>query len=193
MAPPLDIPKVLGEATGDSGIDITDKPAVIQEGGGPIPDVVPRPTPPPIGGGVPTGGTPDAPGAGLPGRVLKMHSLHCHEAEDWSGDEAILSVFVDNLPAPMPVGGKQDMDEGDTWILNGVVPFLEHVRIELKEEDSPDPHDHLGTVNIGTAPVRGAQAKFTQDDADYTLSYDVLEPKELAADQLAKLKSFLGV
>jgi hypothetical protein len=188
MAGPRDHPKVVKIAGNTVGA-VTD--AVTNGGGGEVGSVLddlkgnfdPGLTPPGGGGG----------GSGLPGRVLKVHSLQCHENEDWGSDEAILGIFVDNLPAAMPVGGTKEMGEGDTWILDGVVPFLDHVRVELHEEDWPDGNDHLGTVNIDTRPVRGATAKFTQDDADYTLSYDVLEPKELAADELAKLKSFLGV
>ena len=192
MAEPL-IGKVKGERfDADGTLPKLDGLPTPPDDVGPPGKVVPKIVPPPPG--LPDApATPGAPAATLPGRLLKLHSLKCDETEDWSSDEALLDVFVDNLPVSLPIGRKKEMDEGDNWALNGVVPFLREVRIELHEEDWPDANDHLGTVTIGEGPVRAAQAKFTLDDADYTLFYDVLEPKELAGDDLATLKRFLQI
>jgi hypothetical protein len=187
------IPKVKGEHFPDRLPKVPSIPELPVDKGVtpdvPNPDGVLPDTP-----AVPVGPPPaTSPAASLPGRLLKLHALECDENEDWGSDEALLDVFVDDIPVSLPVGREKEMDEGTTWVLNSIVPFLNSVRIELHEEDWPDGDDHLGTVNIGVGPVRGARGRFTLDEADYTLFYDVLEPKELAADELGVLKQFLGI
>lgn len=101
---------------------------------------------------------------------LILIRLDCKEQEDWTGDDAIR----------IEVNGQKvwtgSMDTNEQKSLNDkAVPFQNQAVIKLWEEDWPDGDDHLGTVTVteeGTVAAARA-ARFTLDDADYTLWYTV--------------------
>ncbi|MFN8495853.1 MAG: hypothetical protein U0350_50135 [Caldilineaceae bacterium] len=106
--------------------------------------------------------------------TLFIKSLTCNETEDLTGsDECLLEVFTDDGRKPY----RQDMNNGDVWDINDQFPFTTRAKIRLWDLDLghwPDYHDLLGTAIIRVDPVVNATATFTQDGADYELTYDVL-------------------
>ena len=104
---------------------------------------------------------------------LYIKTLTCNETEDVTGpDECRLDVYSETGRRSY----RKDMNNGDVWDINDEVPFRERVKVQLWDIDLgrwPDPHDRLGTVNIRATPVENATASFTDDGADYVLTYDV--------------------
>lgn len=106
--------------------------------------------------------------------TLFIKTLTCNETEDWTGhDECMLEVFTN-------AGRKtyrQNMNNGEVWEINDKLPFQSRVKIRLWDLDLgrwPDYHDRLGTVVIRDTLVENSSASFTDDGADYVLTYDVL-------------------
>jgi hypothetical protein len=104
---------------------------------------------------------------------LFMKTLLCNETEDfWGSDECFLEVFTD-------AGRKtyrQDLNNGESMEINDTLPFSNRAKIRLWDLDLgrwPDYHDLLGSVVITATPVQNSSATFTQDGADYVLTYDV--------------------
>jgi len=104
---------------------------------------------------------------------LFIKSLTCNETEDWTGsDECLLEVFTD-------AGRKtysQDMNNGEVWEINDILPFTARARIRLWDLDLgrwPDYHDLLGTVVIRDTPVQNSSATFNLDGANYLITFDV--------------------
>lgn len=102
---------------------------------------------------------------------LRLISLECITTEDAGEDEAYLRVKGTKV-----WGG--DINSGQTADLRGValIPFYRRARIELFDEDWPDADDRLGV----TYAMRNQQGEgeisydFTDDDARYVLTYEVL-------------------
>lgn len=114
--------------------------------------------------------------------TLILESLVCAETEDWWGDEAELHVVCDDDVTSVL---RRDMDEGDTWTLRRVYTFTESCAITLVDEDSPDSDDRLGGVTLRAADVGlHREATFTEDDADYTLTYSLLDLDRVPVDPL---------
>ena len=110
---------------------------------------------------------------------LHLLSLVCNRTEDSGGADEIYLLVRGNK-----VWGTQDMDTSPpsqkTKDLSGVklIPFTDNARLDLYDEDTGwlDDDDHLGTnyayaseVNQGTK-----ERAFTEDEASYLLSYEVL-------------------
>jgi alkaline phosphatase D len=107
----------------------------------------------------------------LSNRKLILHSLYCQKTEDIiGGDECRLDIKIDGHLQQL----RKDMKKGHTWSLNQTLYFNQTVEIDLFDEDSPDPDDLLGqlTVNAGNL-VQNETYKFTEDGANYTLTYTV--------------------
>ncbi len=105
--------------------------------------------------------------------TLILESLHCDTTEDWWSDEAMVIVECDGVVRDaLP----RSMEEDTTWTLRRVYTFATTCTIRLVDEDWPDPNDALGEVTLGEAGAGLHQeATFTQDDADYTLTYSLLD------------------
>ena len=74
--------------------------------------------------------------------LLKLVSLVCHDTEDSTGpDEARLVVNG-------VTRWRRRMNDGHAVSLDDVkpIPFEKRARIDLFDDDSPDPDDHLGTT-----------------------------------------------
>lgn len=104
---------------------------------------------------------------------LKLISLHCTTTEDSTGaDEPYLLVNGNR------VWGSSSLNDGETADLSQVplISFNGTASIKLFDDDSPDGDDNLGTHTANESQAgRGTQTgTFTQDDADYTLTYEVL-------------------
>jgi hypothetical protein len=104
---------------------------------------------------------------------LVLVSLDCRETEDWLGaDEAYLRVHGVTLWGP------QSMNDGDSLDINRTVPFASTAKIRLYDADTGifDNDDFLGEITATASQVnRGEQyASFTQDGANYQLTYKVL-------------------
>jgi hypothetical protein len=104
---------------------------------------------------------------------LVLVSLDCRETEDWLGaDEAYLRVHG------VTVWGPQSMNDGDSLDINRSVPFSSTAKIRLYDADTGifDNDDFLGEVTATASQAnRGEQyASFTQDGANYQLTYRVV-------------------
>jgi hypothetical protein len=113
-----------------------------------------------------------------------LQALVCNEPEDYWGDECRLEIFVDGFLANILTG---DLDEGEEWQLNESHVFESQVRVRLyDEEDWPAADNFLGEVVIRPDPTAHAMGYFTQDEADYELTYSVVEysldPVQVALD-----------
>ena len=114
-------------------------------------------------------------------RTLTLQKLVCQTPEDWlpDGDEAKLVITVDGVVPTVLT--KPGLKAGDTWDIGLPLAFTSNVRVRLYDEDNPglfgvDPDDELGDVTITSALTNSGRARFTQDQADYTLHYTVTDP-----------------
>lgn len=102
--------------------------------------------------------------------TLILIRLDCFAQEDWTFDDDI-DIRVNGTSA-----WRGSMDEGDRKSLGNLsIPFEASVTMQLIEKDWPDGDDNLGMVTVtseGTVAASRA-ARFTQDDANYTLWYSV--------------------
>jgi hypothetical protein len=105
---------------------------------------------------------------------LRLISLYCSTTEDDLGeDEPYLLVNG------VKVWGAENpgLNNGDTADLSAVpvIDFGTRARVELFDEDSPDDDDLLGRFYAGKSQVGQGELeyKFVEDDADYTLTYEV--------------------
>ena len=109
---------------------------------------------------------------------VRLISLTCNITEDSStSDEAYIEVTtlqgtkrVWGGPKGTPIVKHQTIN------LHAEVNFQGFAVVRLLEYDTPDPDDFLGTLLV-TAAEAGQGLKpgrFTEDDADYTLYYEVV-------------------
>jgi hypothetical protein len=104
----------------------------------------------------------------------RLISLVCKTTEDDTGPDEIYL-----LANGLKVWG-QVMNDNDVADLTAVdaIDFKQRVRFDLYDEDvgGPDDDDHLGTfyARSGQAGRGELEYKFREDDADYTLTYEVL-------------------
>jgi hypothetical protein len=104
--------------------------------------------------------------------ILHIRSLKCYETEDWTGaDECRLEIYVDGNKTVL----RHSLNDNETWQVDRQFEFSGSVQIKLYDEDSPDEDDHLGTITLGKDSVQNATGKFTGDDANYSLFYDVFD------------------
>jgi hypothetical protein len=135
-------------------------------------------------------------GSAPPTLYYKMHQvqkltlvkLECSDTEDTTGDdECYLEIWADTLPKSTI---SKDMGEGDIWNINKTDIIFEYlVKLRLMDEDTGflgDDDDFLGEIQV--APVAGNYTgKFTQDGADYTLTYVV---ESITIPELTTIKKF---
>ncbi|MFB7279299.1 hypothetical protein ACWEP8_34845 [Streptomyces hydrogenans] len=106
---------------------------------------------------------------------LRLISLYCSRTEDDNGEDEqrLLVNGVQVWGAESP--GLNDRQTAD---LSAVppIPFGTRARVELLDHDSPDDDDLLGRFYAGAAMLGLGELeyKFTEDDADYTLTYEVV-------------------
>ncbi|WP_158718775.1 hypothetical protein [Streptomyces griseus] len=106
---------------------------------------------------------------------LRLISLYCSKTEDDTGEDEqrLLVNGVQVWGAESP--GLNDRETAD---LSAVPPvlFSTRARVELFDSDSPDDDDLLGRFYAGAAQLGLGELeyKFTEDDADYTLTYEVV-------------------
>jgi hypothetical protein len=105
---------------------------------------------------------------------LRLISLFCSTTEDITGaDEPYLLVNG------VKVWGSESpgLNNGETADLSAVpvIDFNTRARVELFDEDSPDDDDLLGRFYAGKMQLGQGEVeyKFVEDDADYTLTYEV--------------------
>jgi hypothetical protein len=109
-------------------------------------------------------------------KTITLKTMTCYATEDWVGDdECRLKIYTDGSHAETL---ERDMSEGDTWSINKSYQFNNTVEFKLYDEDWPDPDDHLGTQTVTgvTQSIGNATVSFTNDDADYDLSFSASVP-----------------
>lgn len=105
--------------------------------------------------------------------LFRLNRLTCTKTEDCTGaDESKLILYSGIGPIWID---KRDLNNGEHWDVNLQWPFLAwmNLRIELWDEDWPDGDDFLGDGLIPAVVNPAGSIRFTNDDADYTLTYAV--------------------
>lgn len=109
--------------------------------------------------------------------TITLHTLTCFEPEDAviDGDELLLRIFTDGEHVETL---ERDMTVGDTWAIDRTYSFANDIKITLYDDDWPDADDHLGMAQLlgAVLPVPLASFAFTNDDADYALTYTIDVP-----------------
>jgi hypothetical protein len=103
--------------------------------------------------------------------TLKLKKLFCQVPEDPVTDEAFLVVNGQKIWGPAR------MIAGQGRSVNQQINFTNFVDIKLFDEDDIfDSDDYLGTITVtNESKGKGEQAgKFTRDEANYTLYYEVV-------------------
>lgn len=121
---------------------------------------------------------------------LTLKTIYCKSTEDWAGsDECELRIFTDGSGVPLKL--RKDLNDGQTWSLNRTFSFNKTLKIELWDLDSPDSDDLLGTLMITSTTSGGTNIsrRFTRDDADYTVTYDL----KMTAGGSPKIKALLAL
>ncbi|MHC5108979.1 MAG: carboxypeptidase-like regulatory domain-containing protein [Planctomycetota bacterium] len=106
---------------------------------------------------------------------LTLTGIKCFEQEDWTFDDDIEIIVYS--PGRQAVW-RNSMDTGQTRDLGGIeVEFEGTVKIQLLEKDF-EGDDNLGTVTVSdmTTAAQDREARFTGDDANYTVWYRVSNP-----------------
>jgi hypothetical protein len=118
-------------------------------------------------------------------KLALLENLFCTETEDSLGsDECRVEVYAD--------GGYEavlrfDLNDGESRSLNTGVVFDSVLTVKLFDEDGPlpgDDDDALGVVTVAAADVDHATATFTQDGADYTVTYTVTDRSDLTPESM---------
>ncbi len=103
--------------------------------------------------------------------ILQLVGLECIETEGYMTPDAIYFI----------IGGQEwpstrlSMMAGKYKDLEGYadVKFEDEIKVALWDDDTWDPDDFLGSVTIECRPDANGVARFTQDGANYKLSYRV--------------------
>jgi hypothetical protein len=119
-------------------------------------------------------------------KQITLENLHCSSTEDWTGaDECRLEVYNDG---ELHFAYRHDLNDDEDWALNASLLFARTCVLRLFDEDGDfpgDDDDALGVVTIGPDDVAHATARFTGDDADYTITYSVVDRSDLGETDLA--------
>ena len=103
-------------------------------------------------------------------KQITLENLHCTSTEDWTGaDECRLEVYNDG---ELHFAYRKDLNDDENWALNASLLFARTCVLRLFDEDGDfpgDDDDALGVVTIGPEDAAHATARFTGDDADYTI------------------------
>jgi hypothetical protein len=106
-------------------------------------------------------------------RKIILHTLRCDKTEYYFGsDKTLLEVFTDSKPR---VQLRNEMKQGDTWLLGKSYDFNHDAIVKLWHEDnssSVDSYDLIGEFEVGKFKVNLGTAKFAKG-ACYTLTYSV--------------------
>ncbi|GAB2735528.1 hypothetical protein [Streptomyces bullii] len=98
-----------------------------------------------------------------------FNRLHCHKMEDATEDEVQLRAGGQRV---WPAEGDFTIVENTSAWMQVPVISAGDIRVELWEEDWPDPDDFLGDILIPANQQPGAHTgEFTRDEAHYTLHY----------------------
>jgi hypothetical protein len=109
-----------------------------------------------------------------------LENLHCTVTEDTLGDdECRVEIYAD--------GGfegalRGDLNNDEDWALNTSVVFDSNLVVKLFDEDGDfpgDDDDALGIVTIPASDVSHGTGDFTQDEANYRLTYSVSDRSDL--------------
>lgn len=118
-------------------------------------------------------------------KQITLETLSCVEAGDTSGDECRLEVHADG---ELRYAYRKHLDAGETWSLDESMLFSRSCDLRLFDDDVDfpgDDDDALGVVSVSGPPVLHGTATFRQDEADYRLTYRVIERPDITADDLA--------
>lgn len=119
-------------------------------------------------------------------KQITLENLHCTSTEDWTGaDECRLEVYNDG---ELHFAYRKDLNDDENWALNASLLFARTCVLRLFDEDGDfpgDDDDALGVVTIGPEDAAHATARFTGDDADYTITYSVVDRSDLGETDLA--------
>ena len=103
--------------------------------------------------------------------TLRLERLECHRTEDRAGsDEAKLALAIDGQHAST---WRRELDKKECLRLGAKFRFRREATLNLWDEDSLDPDDHLGTVRIPARSAARGVGRFTKDGARYTIHYVV--------------------
>ncbi|MGW3668844.1 hypothetical protein [Streptomyces sp. NPDC005141] len=106
---------------------------------------------------------------------LRLISLFCSKTEDNTGEDEqrLLVNGVQVWGAESP--GLNNTESVDLSAVP-VTTFSVRARVELFDSDSPDDDDLLGRFYAGRMHLDQGELeyKFVEDDADYTLTYEVV-------------------
>lgn len=109
-------------------------------------------------------------------RYLSITTLLCRKTEDITGgDECLLKVYIDDNEKAVLEKDLNDTGEGDLWDLyinNIKLNSDSKVELKLWDKDSPDSDDYLGSVILYNG-IGEHKGYFTNDDANYVLSYNI--------------------
>lgn len=99
--------------------------------------------------------------------LVKFGQLECVKQEDWNGEDDIYITINGKrvYSARIGEGGKHNINQSFRY--KGDV-----ARVRLYESDSADGDDLLGEQ---IPHLGNYEMKFTEDDAYYTLSYELIE------------------
>ncbi|MGH1394822.1 MAG: hypothetical protein ACRAVC_12465 [Trichormus sp.] len=106
-------------------------------------------------------------------RKIILHTLRCDKTEYYFGsDKTLLEVFTDSKPR---VQLRNEMKQGDTWLLGKSYEFNHDAIVKLWHEDKSllvDSYDLIGEFKVSTLNVNLGTAKFAKG-AYYTLTYSI--------------------
>jgi hypothetical protein len=118
-------------------------------------------------------------------KLAQLENLSCTETEDSLGsDECRVEVYADG---GFETALRFDLDDGGSRSLDTGVVFDSVLTVKLFDEDGPlpgDDDDALGVVTVAAADVDHATATFTQDGADYTVTYSVTDRSDLTPQSM---------
>ncbi|WP_414575458.1 hypothetical protein [Anabaena sp. CCY 9402-a] len=106
-------------------------------------------------------------------RKIILHTLRCDKTEYYfGGDKTLLEVFTDGKQR---VQLRNNMKQGDTWLLGKSYEFNHNATVKLWDEDNPsflDIYDLIGELKVGSFNINLGTARFAKA-AYYTLTYSV--------------------
>jgi hypothetical protein len=111
-----------------------------------------------------------------------LENLHCTVTEDTLGsDECRVEIYADG---DFEGALRFDLNNDEDRALETEVVFDSVLTVKLFDEDGDfpgDDDDALGIINVDAADVSHATGDFTQDEANYTLTYSVTDRSDLTS------------
>jgi len=113
-------------------------------------------------------------------KLASLENLHCTDTEDSLGsDECRVEIYADG---DFEGALRFDLNDDEDRSLATQVVFDSELTIKLFDEDGDfpgDDDDALGVVTVAAADTGQVTASFTEDDANYTLTYSVSDRSDL--------------